>query len=53
MQLRAKDYQIVDNELYMASVSGPLLRCISKQKAKKHFRIFMQEFAEVTSVPVH
>jgi hypothetical protein len=27
---RVKDYQIVSNELYKTSVSGPLLRCISK-----------------------
>jgi hypothetical protein len=30
MQRRAKDYQIVDNELYRTSVSSPLLHCISK-----------------------
>jgi hypothetical protein len=30
MQQRAKDYQIVGNELYRTSVSGPQLHCISK-----------------------
>jgi hypothetical protein len=30
MQQQAKDYQIVGNELYKTSISGPLLRCISK-----------------------
>jgi hypothetical protein len=29
MQQRAKAYQIVANNLYKASVSGPLLRCFS------------------------
>jgi hypothetical protein len=29
MQQRAKDYQIVGNELYKTSISGPLLWCIS------------------------
>jgi hypothetical protein len=30
MQQRTKDHQMVGNELYKTSVSGPLLRCISK-----------------------
>jgi ornithine carbamoyltransferase len=30
MQQQAKDYQIVGNELYKTSISGPLLHCISK-----------------------
>jgi hypothetical protein len=30
LQQRAKDYQIVGNELYRTSISGPLLCCISK-----------------------
>jgi hypothetical protein len=30
LQQQAKDYQIVENELYKTSVSGPLLYCISK-----------------------
>jgi hypothetical protein len=25
-----KDYQIIDNVLYKTSISGPLLRCLSK-----------------------
>jgi hypothetical protein len=53
IQQRAKDYQIVGNEIYRTSVSGPLLCCISKTKAKKYFNKFMQEFVEVTSVLVH
>jgi ribonuclease HI len=32
MQQRAKDYQIVGNELYKTSISGPLLQCLSKAK---------------------
>jgi hypothetical protein len=35
MQQRAKDYQIFDNELYMTSVSGPLLRCINKTEGQE------------------
>jgi hypothetical protein len=30
LQQQAKDYQIVENELYKTSVLGPLLYCISK-----------------------
>jgi hypothetical protein len=32
MQQRARAYQIVDNDLYMISVSGPLLHCVSKEE---------------------
>jgi hypothetical protein len=35
MQQRAKAYQIVDNDLYKTSVSGPLLRCVSKAKGQE------------------
>jgi hypothetical protein len=35
MQQRAKAYQIVDNELYKASIFGPLLRCISKAEGQE------------------
>jgi hypothetical protein len=35
MQQQAKAYQIVDNNLYKASVSGPLLRCLSKAKGQE------------------
>jgi hypothetical protein len=35
MQQRARDYQIVDNNLYKASVSGPLLRCLKKAEGQK------------------
>jgi hypothetical protein len=35
MQQRVKDYQIIGNELYKTSVSGPLLRCISKTKGQE------------------
>jgi hypothetical protein len=35
MQEQAKDYQIVSNELYRASVSGPLFRCISKTEVQE------------------
>jgi hypothetical protein len=44
MQSRAKDYQIVDNELYRTSVSGPLLRCISKIEGQE---ILQEVHAEI------
>jgi hypothetical protein len=34
MQQRAKDYQIVDNELYKTSVFASLLHCISKTEGQ-------------------
>jgi hypothetical protein len=30
MHQRARAYQIVDNDLYKTSISGPLLHCVSK-----------------------
>jgi hypothetical protein len=35
MQQRAKAYQIVNNELYKASISIPLLRCLSKAEGQE------------------
>jgi hypothetical protein len=35
MQQRAQSYQIVDNDLYKISVSGPLLQCVSKDEGKQ------------------
>jgi hypothetical protein len=35
MQQRAKDYQIVGNELYKTSISGPFLRCLNKAKGQE------------------
>jgi hypothetical protein len=35
MQQRVMAYQIVDNNLYKASVSGPLLRCLSRTEGKE------------------
>jgi hypothetical protein len=35
MQQRLKDYQIVGNELYRTSMSGPLLRWISKTEGQE------------------
>jgi hypothetical protein len=35
MQQRSKDYQIVRNELYRTSISGPLLHCISKIESQE------------------
>jgi hypothetical protein len=35
MQQRVKDYQIVGNELYKTSISGPLLRCLSKSEGQE------------------
>jgi hypothetical protein len=34
MQQRAGSYQIVDNDLYKTSISGPLLQCVSKAKGQ-------------------
>jgi hypothetical protein len=36
MQQRAQLYQVVNNELYKISVSGPLLHCVSKMKVNKY-----------------
>jgi ribonuclease HI len=35
MQQRGKSYQITDNDLYMTSISSPLLRCISKTEGQE------------------
>jgi hypothetical protein len=35
MQQRAQSYQIVNNDLYNISVSGPLLRCVSKAEGQQ------------------
>jgi hypothetical protein len=35
MQQRTKAYQIVDNDMYMTSVSSPFLRCISKAEGQE------------------
>jgi hypothetical protein len=35
MQQRARAYQIVDIDLYKTSISGPLLRCVSKAEGQK------------------
>jgi hypothetical protein len=35
MQQRAKEYQIVDDELYKTSTSGPLLCCINKTEGQE------------------
>jgi hypothetical protein len=35
MQQRARSYQIVDNDLYKISVSGPLLHCVSKDEGQQ------------------
>jgi hypothetical protein len=32
MQQRAKAYQVIGDELYKTSVTGPLLRCLSKDE---------------------
>jgi hypothetical protein len=34
MQQRARSYQIVDNDLYKTSTSGPLLQCINKTEGQ-------------------
>jgi hypothetical protein len=44
MQPRAKDYQIVGNELYRTPVSGPLLHCISKIEGQE---ILQEVHAEI------
>jgi hypothetical protein len=35
IQQRAQSYQIVDKDLYKISVSGPLLRCVSKDEGQQ------------------
>jgi hypothetical protein len=35
IQQRAQSYQIVDIDLYKISVSGPLLRCVSKDEGRQ------------------
>jgi hypothetical protein len=35
MQKRARSYQIVDNDLYKISISGPLLRCVTEAKGQE------------------
>jgi hypothetical protein len=35
MQQRAQSYQIVDNDLYKISISGPLLHCISREEGQQ------------------
>jgi hypothetical protein len=35
MQQRAKAYQIIEDELYKTSVTGPLLRCLSRDEGTK------------------
>jgi hypothetical protein len=35
MQQRAQAYQIVGNDLYKVLVSGPLLRCVSKEEGQQ------------------
>jgi hypothetical protein len=35
MQQRAKAYKIIEDDLYKASVTGPLLHCLSKDEGKE------------------
>jgi hypothetical protein len=35
MQERAKAYQIIRDELYKTSVTGPLLHCLSRDEGKE------------------
>jgi hypothetical protein len=35
MQQRAKEYQIIDNDLYKTSISGSLLCCVSKVEGQE------------------
>jgi hypothetical protein len=51
MQQRAKTYQIVGNELYKTSISGPLLRCLSKAEGLETLRKSTQESADATLAP--
>jgi hypothetical protein len=48
MQQRARAYQIVDNDLYKILVSGPLLRCVSKEDGSKYCQRCTQEYVQVT-----
>jgi hypothetical protein len=49
MQQRAKVYQIVDNDLYKASISGPLLWCLSKAERQD---ILSEVHAEICGVHI-
>jgi hypothetical protein len=49
MQQRAKAYQIIREELYKTSITGPLLHCLGKDEGKDLLNQHMQEHAEVTS----
>jgi hypothetical protein len=35
MQQRAQSYQIVDNDLYKISISGPLLCCVDRKEGQQ------------------
>jgi hypothetical protein len=35
MQQRARSYRLVDNDVYKTSISGPLIRCVSKAKGQE------------------
>jgi hypothetical protein len=35
MQQRAKAYQVIEDELYTTSVTGSLLRCLSRDEGKE------------------
>jgi hypothetical protein len=52
MQQRVRAYHIVDNNLHKASVSGPLLWCLSNVEGRKFSRKSMQESMEATSALV-
>jgi hypothetical protein len=51
MQQRAQAYQIVGNDLYKISVSGPLFATSANEKDNKYCRRSTQEYAGVTSAP--
>jgi hypothetical protein len=40
MQQRAMSYQIVDNELYKTSVSGPSFSVLVRPKVKRYYQRF-------------
>jgi hypothetical protein len=42
MHQRVRAYQVIGNELYNTSITGPLLRCLSKAEGKELLAEFTQ-----------
>jgi ribonuclease HI len=48
MQQRARSYQIVDNDLYRTSISGPSFGVLVRPRVKRYCQRFTQKLTEVT-----